>query len=176
MTRGEEAVAVAVDRSASSGAKGLWKMGQGIALSWADEAGRIDFIPFSALFTVYPNVDQQGVLEAIQREHTGQSTRIAGLLRYCFNDYVMWKMSGRKTPVRLVLVCDGEPDDIDQAEIELRRFIENRVSASSPFVLEIVTQTPWPKYESVFKTDLGAFKGVFNTHLFRINHDRPSYY
>jgi hypothetical protein len=82
MTRGEEAVTVAVDRSASSGAKRLWEMGQGIALSWAEGSGRIDFIPFSALFTVYPNVDRQGVLEAIQREHTGQSTRIAGLLRY----------------------------------------------------------------------------------------------
>jgi len=172
-----EAVTVAIDRSASSGARRysfgtVWEMGQRVALSWAEESGRIDFIPFSASFTEYLNVDRWGVLKAIQGEHTGQSTRIAKLLRYCFDDCVRNKS---ERPVRIVLVCDGEPDDVDQAEIEIRRLIENHSPFPSPFVLEIITQTPWPSLENVFKAS-GGFRGVFNSHLFRINHDRPANY
>lgn len=179
---GKEAVTVAIDRSASAASKTysfgtVWELGQKIALSWADEVQSIDFIPYSASFTVYPNVDHHGISQAILREQTGQSTHISALLRYCFNEYTMWTLSGRETPIRLVLVCDGEPDDIIQAELEIKRFILNRLSASYPFTLEIITQTPWPEMDTLFKAySSGVFKGFFNTYLLRDNNDRPSYY
>lgn len=182
MTVGGEVVIVGVDKSASAGSRlypfgTVWGLGQRVASSWLDQAGRIDFIPFSASFTVYPRVDKVSLAEAIQRECVGQSTRLSGVLRYCFNDYVMWSLSGRREPTRLILVCDGEPDDIEQAELEVTRFVTNRLSTASPFALEIITQKPWENMAQIFKEHRkDGFVGYFNSHLFEGLYDRPAHY
>lgn len=172
MTVGEEVITVAADKSASAISKRysfgtVWDLGQKVALAWSDKASNIEFIPFSASFSVYPKLDKQGIFDAAARECTGQSTRLASVLRYSFNEHVMWSLSGRKDPVRLVVVCDGEPDDLEQSEIEVKRFVTG-LPSSSPYYLEIITQKPWESMETLFRehSKPDGFSGFFNTIMF----------
>lgn len=178
---GKEAVMVAVDKSASAasrryGSDTVWELGKKMAIAWA-EKGPIDFIPFSASFTVYPSVDRMGVLDALSRETPGQSTRLSGVLRYCFNECIARSLSEGRKPNRLVVVCDGEPDDIIQVELEITRFM-NRLPTSFPFYLEVCTQREWPELKAIFDlhSKEGGFMGYFNPHLFRAANDRLSNY
>lgn len=114
--------ALAIDKSGSMstndcpGGKSRWDYAQEQSLAIANECHKhdpdgIDVYVFATKTKAYPNTTPDTVVKVFGENSPGNSTDTAGMLKTIFDKFNAAKKTGDKTPLTVVVITDGAPDD-----------------------------------------------------------------